>query len=142
MQQRELTLARTGRIQFHRPPGVGLQWAKAQRQKTPRVSKRQVVSVPSGCSLACLVMADPKVLPKAKQGLILHLLNQVPPLANAITVRERLSGRCAGRHRRITLSTRPPRPMTDARKLNAKTQLSPTVNMPCIATTSNAKAWR
>ncbi len=48
-------------------------------------------SVPSGCSLARLVMADPEVLPKAERSLVLHLLDQVPPLADAITVAKRLN---------------------------------------------------
>ena len=55
-------------------PGVVLQWAKARREKTSRISRRQVTSVPSGCSLAHLVMADPEVLPKAERSLVLHLL--------------------------------------------------------------------
>ena len=72
-------------------PGVVLQWAKARREKTPRVSRRQVISVPSGCSLARLLMADAEVLPKTERSLVLHLLDQVPPLADAITVAKRLN---------------------------------------------------
>ena len=72
-------------------PGVVLQWAKARREQTSRVRKREVISIPSGCSLARLVMADPKVLPKAERSLVLHLLDQVPPLADAITVAKRLN---------------------------------------------------
>ena len=72
-------------------PGVVLQWAKARREKTPRVSKRQVISVPSGCSLARLLMADAEVLPKTERSFVLHLLDQVPPLADAITVAKRLN---------------------------------------------------
>ncbi len=37
-------------------------------------------------------MVVPEVLPKAEQGLVLHLLDQVPPLADAITVAKQLSG--------------------------------------------------
>ncbi len=48
-------------------PGVVLQWAKARREQTSRVRKREVISIPSGCSLARLVMADPEVLPKAER---------------------------------------------------------------------------
>ncbi|MGI4799697.1 MAG: hypothetical protein ACRYG8_37790 [Janthinobacterium lividum] len=72
-------------------PGVVLQWAKARREKTPRVRKHEVISVPSGCSLARLVMADPDVLPNAERSLVLHLLDQVPLLADAITVAKRLN---------------------------------------------------
>ena len=72
-------------------PGVVLQWAKARREKTPRVRKREVTSVPSGCSLARLVMANPEVLPKAERSLVLHLLEQVAPLADAIAVAKRLN---------------------------------------------------
>ena len=72
-------------------PGVVLQWAKARREKTPRISKRQALSVPSGCSLARLVMADPEVLPRAERSLVLHLLEHVPPLADAITVAKQLN---------------------------------------------------
>ena len=72
-------------------PGVVLQWAKARREKTPRVRKQEVISVPSGCSLARLVTADTDVLPNAERSLVLHLLDQVPPLADAITVAKRLN---------------------------------------------------
>ena len=72
-------------------PGVVLQWAKTRREKTPRVSKREITPVPSGCSLARLVMAEPEVLPRADRSLVLHLLEQVPPLADTITVAKRLN---------------------------------------------------
>ena len=36
-------------------------------------------------------MADPEVLPKAERSLVLHLLEQVPPLADASNVAKRLS---------------------------------------------------
>ena len=71
--------------------GVVLQWATARREKKPPVVRRQVQSVPSGCSLARLVMTDPEVLPKAEQGLVLHLLDQVPSLADAIAMAKRLN---------------------------------------------------
>jgi len=35
-------------------------------------------------------MTDPEVLPKAEQGLVLHLLDQVPSLADAIAMAKRL----------------------------------------------------
>ena len=72
-------------------PGVVLQWAKARREKTPRVRKREIMSVPLGCSLARLVMADPEVLPKTERSLVLHLLDQVPPLGDTIIVAKRLN---------------------------------------------------
>ena len=72
-------------------PGVVLQWAKTRREETPPISRRQVTSVPSGSSLARLVMADPEVLPRAERSLVLHLLEHVPPLADAITVAKRLN---------------------------------------------------
>ena len=78
-------------LDFAGRPGVVLQWAKARREKTPRVRRCEVISVPSGCSLARLVMADPEVLPKAERSLALHLLDQVPPLADAITMAKRLN---------------------------------------------------
>ena len=36
-------------------------------------------------------MADPEVLPRAERSLVLHLLEHVPPLADAITVAKRLN---------------------------------------------------
>ena len=36
-------------------------------------------------------MAEPEVLPKTERSLVLHLLDQVPPLADAITVAKRLN---------------------------------------------------
>ena len=72
-------------------PGVVLRWATTRREKTSRTSRRSAISVPSGCSLARLVMADPEVLPRAERSLVLHLLDQVPPLADAITIAKQLN---------------------------------------------------
>lgn len=91
MPQRELALARGGRFRFAGCPGVVLQWAKGRRETTPRVRKREIMPVPSSCSLARLVMADPEVLPKTERSLVLHLLDQVPPLADTIIVAKRLN---------------------------------------------------
>ena len=38
-----------------------------------------------------MFMADPELLPKAEWSLVLHLLEQVPPLADTITVAKRLN---------------------------------------------------
>ena len=82
---RLLTLGFTGH------PGVVLHWAKVRREKASRVSKPEVVSVPSGCSRTRLVMADPEALLKAEQSLVLHLLDQVPSPADMINVAKRLN---------------------------------------------------
>ena len=72
-------------------PGVVLHWAKARREKTSQANKRAAMSVPSGCALTRLVMADPEALPKTERSLVLHLLVQLPPLADAIAVAKRLN---------------------------------------------------
>ena len=59
--------------------------------RTPRVSKREVIFIPSGCSLVRLVMADPEVLPKVEQSLRSASAGSDPRLADAITVAKRLS---------------------------------------------------
>ena len=78
-------------IGFTGRPGIVLQWAKARREKASRVSKPEVISFPSDCSMSRLVMADPEMLPKAERSLVLRLLDQVPPLADTITVAKRLN---------------------------------------------------
>ena len=72
-------------------PGVVLQWAKARRDKAPPSRRNQATPIPAGCSLARLIMSDPDMLPKAEQTLVLHLLEQLPVLADTVAVAKRLT---------------------------------------------------
>ncbi len=71
--------------------GVVLQWAKARRDKAPPSRRSRATPVPSGCSLARLIMTDPDMLPNAERILVLHLLEQLPVLADTVAVAKRLT---------------------------------------------------
>jgi transposase len=47
--------------------------------------------LPPNCQLARLLMADGDILPKAERNLVATLLEQVPPVAAAITVAKQLN---------------------------------------------------
>ena len=77
---------------FSGRPGVVRRWAEARRRKEPRGSVKSAdVARQSGCQLARLLMTDPAMLPKAERSLVTHLLDQVPSMADAITVAKRLN---------------------------------------------------
>ena len=77
---------------FSGRPGVVRRWAEARPRKEPRDSAKSVdVARQSGCQLARLLMTDPAMLPKAERSLVPHLLDQVPSMADAITVAKRLN---------------------------------------------------
>ncbi len=77
---------------FSGRPGVVRRWAEARRRKEPRGSAKSVdVARQSGCQLARLLMTDPATLPKAERSFVTHLLDQVPSMADAITVAKRLN---------------------------------------------------
>ena len=77
---------------FSGRPSVVRRWAEARRRKEPRGSATSVdVAWQSGCQLARLLMTDPAMLPKAERSLVTHLLDQVPSMADAITVAKRLN---------------------------------------------------
>ena len=77
---------------FSGRPGVVRRWAEARRRKEPQGSAKSVdVARQSGCQLARLLMTDPAMLPKAERSFVTHLLDQVPSMADAITVAKRLN---------------------------------------------------
>jgi transposase len=79
---------------FSGRPGVVYRWAEARDRTKPRVSLRQKAGnrqVGSNRQLAQQLMADPDGLPKAERAFVSHLLDQVPPVAEAITVAKRLN---------------------------------------------------
>ena len=76
---------------FRGRPGVVLRWAETRRDKTPPTSRSRATPVPSSCSLARLIMADPQALPEAERTLVLRLLEQLPALADTVAVAKRLN---------------------------------------------------
>lgn len=76
---------------FSGRPGVVRRWAETRRKKEPRKPADVVEKVPSGRQLARLLMANPDVLPKAERSFVTHLLDQVPSVADAISVAKRLN---------------------------------------------------
>jgi transposase len=79
---------------FSGRPGVVRRWAETRRKKEPRNSGKSIDvarQAPSGRELARLLMTDSDVLPKAERSFITHLLDQVPSMADAISVAKRLN---------------------------------------------------
>ncbi len=79
---------------FSGRPGVVRRWAEARRKTEPPASAKSVSAagqVPSGRQLARLLMADPASLPKVERSFVSNLLDQVPAVADAITVAKRLN---------------------------------------------------
>ncbi|MDQ2764808.1 MAG: ISL3 family transposase [Pseudomonadota bacterium] len=75
---------------FSGRPGVVRRWAETRR-KGPRKPDDVSGKVPSGRQVARLLMANPDLLPEAERSFVAHLLDQVPPVADAITVAKRLN---------------------------------------------------
>jgi len=79
---------------FSGRPGVVRRWAEARRKTEPRASAKSASAagqVPSGRQVARLLMADPASLPKAERSFASSILDQVPAVADAITVAKRFS---------------------------------------------------
>jgi transposase len=79
---------------FSGRPGVVRRWAEARRKTELGASAKSASAagqVPSGRQLARLLMADPASLPKAERSLVSNILDQVPAVADAITVAKRFS---------------------------------------------------
>ncbi len=91
MPQRIPALARGGGLGFTGRSGVVLQWAKARRDKAPPSRWNQATPIPTGGSLARLIMSDPDMLPNAERSLVLHLLEQLPVVADTVAVAKRLT---------------------------------------------------
>ncbi len=75
-------------------PGIVRKWAEGRREAEPRAHAKSTGTtgqLPANCQLARLLMADGDALPKAERGLVAHLLDQVPPVAAAITVAKQLN---------------------------------------------------
>ena len=70
--------------------GVVRRWAETRRKKDS--SKPAGGKVLSGFQLARLLMANPDVLLEAERRFVAHLLDQVPSVADAITIAKRLNG--------------------------------------------------
>jgi transposase len=79
---------------FSGRPGVVYRWAETRDRTKPRVTLKPKGGnrlAGSNRQLAGQLMADPNELPKAEQGFVSHLLDHVPPVAEAITVAKRLN---------------------------------------------------
>jgi transposase len=79
---------------FSGRPGVVYRWAEARDRTKPRVSLRHKDGnrqVGSNRQFAQQLMADIHGLPKAERDFVSHLLDQVPPVAEAIAVAKRLN---------------------------------------------------
>ena len=79
---------------FSGRPGVVYRWAEARDTTKPRVSLRHKDGnrqVGSNRQFAQQLMADTHGLPKAERDFVSHLLDQVPPVAEAIAVAKRLN---------------------------------------------------
>ena len=75
-------------------PGTVRKWAEGRRKAEPQTDGRPssvTGLLPSNCKLARLLMTDGDVLPNADRNLVTTLLNQVPPVAVAITVAKQLN---------------------------------------------------
>jgi transposase len=75
---------------FSGRPGAVRRWAETRRKKEPR-KVTDVGKVPSGCQLARLLMTNRDLLPAAERSFVTHLLDQIPSVADAITVAKRLN---------------------------------------------------
>ncbi len=85
---------------FSGRPGVVRRWAETRRKTEPRASVKSVSAagqVPSGRQLTRLLMADPASLPKVERSFVSNLLDQVPAVADAITVAKRLNDLLRGK---------------------------------------------
>ena len=79
---------------FSGRPGVVYRWAEARDRTKPRVSLRHKDGnrqLGSNRQFAQRLMADTHGLPKAERDFVSHLLDQVPPVVEAIAVAKRLN---------------------------------------------------
>ena len=75
-------------------PGIVRKWAEGRRKAEPQDHTKSIGmtgQLPATCQLARLLMADGDALPNAERGLVAHLLDEVPPVAAAITVAKQLN---------------------------------------------------
>ena len=74
--------------------GIVRKWAENRRKVEPRAHPQSAGTsgqLPANCQLARLLMAHGDALPKAERHLVEHLLDEVPPVAAAITVAKQLN---------------------------------------------------
>jgi len=79
---------------FSGRPGVVRRWAETRRKAEPQASPKAVRALgqlPSGRQLMRLLMTDPGSLPKAERSFVSNILDQVPLVADTITVAKRLN---------------------------------------------------
>ncbi len=79
---------------FSGRPGIVRKWAEGCRKAEPQAHaqpSRTTGQLPATCQLARLLMAEGYTLPEVDRSLVAHLLEEVPPVARAITVAKQLN---------------------------------------------------
>lgn len=79
---------------FSGRPVIVRQWATDRRRAEPQSPARTASvpgTLPATCQLARLLMTHGDALPKTYRDFVAHLLNEVPPVAAAITVAKQLN---------------------------------------------------
>ena len=79
---------------FSGRPGILYKWSEARRRAEPRSAPKSPVApvqIGSNRQLTRQLMTEPTALSDQDRTLIAHLLDQVPPVAEAMTVAKRLN---------------------------------------------------